>query len=267
MTPITLPTSDVVRVEARGHIAVVTIERPDAMNAVNAAVAGGIGAALEWAEQAEEIRVLVLTGSGESFCAGADLKALGRGESLDAPGHPEWGFAGYVRHPMSIPTIAAVNGFALGGGTELVLASDLAVMDPSARMGLPEVKRGLIAAAGGVLRLPRQVPLKQAMEIALTGDPIDASRATGLGLVNSVSEPGKVVEEAVALAQRIAVNSPVSVRESKKVMQRSAVLGSDWETVGWDVNARAAGRVLRSADFKEGLRAFAEKRHPEWAAR
>jgi enoyl-CoA hydratase/carnithine racemase len=153
--------------ERLGHVGVIRINRPDAKNAVNAAVATGIGRALQEADVDDQVRVAVITGSGDAFCAGADLKALGRGESLDDPDHPEWGFAGYVRHYVDIPTIAAVNGFALGGGTELVLASDLAVLDPAASLGLPEVKRGLMAAAGGVIRLQRQVPLKVALEVAL----------------------------------------------------------------------------------------------------
>src|SRR5581483_4622545 len=139
----TIPT-DIVTLERRGHVGIATINRPDAMNAVNADVAAGLGAALEAAEQDDQIRVLVVTGTGRAFCAGADLKALSRGEDVAAPGHPEWGFAGYCRHFVAIPTIAAVNGFALGGGTEIVLASDLAVIDAEAKLGLPEVKRGLM---------------------------------------------------------------------------------------------------------------------------
>lgn len=265
--PETALTADVVRSELHGHVAVVTIDRPEAMNAVNAAVSAGLGAALEEAEADDAVRVVVVTGVGNAFCAGADLKALARGESLDAPGRPEWGFAGYVRHFVSVPTIAAVNGYALGGGTEIVLASDLAVLDPEARLGLPEVKRGLIAAAGGVIRLPRQVPHKLALELGLTGDPVSAERAVELGLANRVSAPGQALAEAMDLAVRIAANAPVSVRETKKVMHRAAALGSDWDDQAWDLSNRAAGRVLRSEDFKEGTRAFAEKRRPAWTGR
>ncbi len=256
--------SNVVRVEKRGHVALVTIDRPAAMNAVNAQVSAALGAALEEAETDKSVRAVVVTGTGRAFCAGADLKALARGESLDAPDHPEWGFAGYVRHFVSVPTIAAVNGFALGGGTEIVLASDLAVLDPEARLGLPEVKRGLMAAAGGVIRLQRQMPQKLALEMALTGDPVEAGQAVAWGLANQVSEPGKAVETALELAERIAGNAPVSVRETKIVMHRTAALGSDWGQDAWDVSDQAMGRVLRSEDCTEGTRAFAEKRHPEW---
>lgn len=257
----------VVLLERHDRIALVTIDRPGAMNAVDAAVAARIGEALEEAERDPDIRALVLTGTGGAFCAGADLKALGRGQSIDAPGHPEWGFAGYVQHAVSIPTIAAVNGFALGGGTELVLASDLAVLDPAATLGLPEVKRGLLAAAGGVIRLQRQVPLKRALEMALTGDPIDAETAVAWGLANKVAAPGNVVAEALALASRIATNAPVSVRETKRVMHQTAVLGSDWDDEPWQVSNRAVATVLRSEDFREGTKAFAEKRQPVWVGR
>lgn len=260
-------TDSVVRTERHGHVAVVTIDRPDAMNAVNGAVAAGLGEALAEAEADDQVRVVVVTGVGKAFCAGADLKALARGESLDAPGHPEWGFAGYVRHFVSVPTIAAVNGFALGGGSEIVLASDLAVLDPDAKLGLPEVKRGLIAAAGGIIRLQRQVPMKVALELGLTGDAISAERAVELGLANRVSQRGQVLAEAIELAERIAANAPVAVRETKKAMHRTAALGSDWDDEAWTVSNRATGTVLRSADFKEGTRAFAEKRRPVWTGR
>lgn len=256
-----------VTLERRGHVGLVTIRRPEAMNAVNAAVSAGLGAALVEVERDDAIRVVVVTGEGRAFCAGADLKALGSGEDIGAPGHPEWGFAGYVRHFVSVPTIAAVNGFALGGGTEIVLASDLAVIDAEARLGLPEVKRGLLAAAGGVIRLQRQVPLKLALELALTGDPITADQALEWGLVNRVAPAGTVVEEALGLAERIAANAPLSVRETKKVIHRTAALGSDWDDEVWQVNDRAAGRVIRSEDFREGTRAFAEKRAPQWKGR
>lgn len=254
----------VVVTERIGHVLVLRIDRPDAMNAINGAVSRQLGAALDAADQDSDVRAVVLTGTGRAFCAGADLKALAAGESLDDPDHLEWGFAGYVRHFVSVPTIAAVNGFALGGGTELVLASDLAVLDPVAKLGLPEVKRGLLAAAGGVIRLQRQIPQKIALEIALTGDPISAERAVELGLANGVSEPGKVLEVAIALAERIAANAPLSVRETKKVMHRTASLGSDWDEDAWAISNRAMGRIFRSEDFREGTRAFAEKRTPEW---
>ncbi len=259
--------TDAVLYELRDHVAVLTINRPQAMNAVNAAVSVGIGRALDRADSDPGVRAVVITGSGDAFCAGADLKALGRGEDVHDPDHVDWGFAGFVQHQVGVPTIAAVNGFALGGGTELVLAADLAVADPRATFGLPEVRRGLLAAAGGVIRLQRQVPHKIALELALTGEAIDAGRARALGLVNMVSAPGKSLEAALELAGRIAANAPLSVRETKKVMHRTAVLGSDWDDEAWQISNRAMGRILRSEDFREGTKAFAEKRRPEWSGR
>jgi len=259
--------SPAVEYERLGYVGVIRINRPDAKNAVNVAVATGVGRALDEADADDAVRAAVITGAGDAFCAGADLKAIGRGESLDDPDHPEWGFAGYVRHFVGIPTIAAVNGFALGGGTEIVLASDLAVIDPAATLGLPEVKRGLMAAAGGVIRLQRQVPMKIALEMALTGDPIGAARAVELGLANKLSPPGAALDEALALAERVAANAPVSVRESKRMIHRTAVLGSDWDDEAWELNNQAMGRVLRSEDCREGVRSFAERRRPEWTGR
>lgn len=255
---------EVVQVERHGHVALIRIDRPDARNAVNAAVAAGLGEAVATADADRDVRAIVVTGTGPSFCAGADLKALARGESLFAPGHPEWGFAGYVQQFVETPTIAAVNGFALGGGTELVLASDLAVLDPAATLGLPEVRRGLIAAAGGVIRAQRQVPLKRALELALTGEPISAEVAVEWGLANRVSAPGQVVAEALDLAQKIAANAPLAVRETKKLVHRTAALGSDWDDEPWQLNDAAVRVVVRSADFREGTAAFAEKRRPDW---
>jgi enoyl-CoA hydratase/carnithine racemase len=252
--------------ERRGGVAIITLNRPRALNAVNAALSTAVGTLLERAESDDEVRVVVLTGAGRAFCAGADLKALSSGASLDAEGHPEWGFAGYVQHWVSKPTIAAVNGFALGGGTELVLASDLAVVDENAQLGLPEVKRGLFAAAGGVIRLQQQIPRKVALEIALTGEPISAAQGKELGLVNRVAPTGTALDIALELAEKIAFNAPLSVRESKAMIHTTA-LGPDWESGVWEANAKARKVIFTSADAKEGPIAFAEKREPVWRGR
>ncbi|CAM3416418.1 crotonase/enoyl-CoA hydratase family protein [Nocardioides dubius] len=256
-----------VHYQVRNRVAIITIERPEAMNAVNGAVSTGIGTALSSADADPEVRAVVLTGSGRAFCSGADLKALSRGEDIMAAGHPEWGFAGWVQHRVTVPTIAAVNGFALGGGTELVLAADLAVADPAATFGLPEVRRGLIAAAGGAIRLPRQLPYKVAMELALTGASIDAETARDLGLINRVCEPGAVLKAAVELAERIAANAPLAVAETKRVIQETAALGSSWDEESWRISDQAMRRVVRSEDFAEGTAAFAAKRQPQWRGR
>ncbi|MGX7729158.1 crotonase/enoyl-CoA hydratase family protein [Rhodococcus sp. 2H158] len=252
--------------ERRGGIAVITLNRPRALNAVNAALATAVGTLLEQAEADDDVRVVVLTGAGRAFCAGADLKALATGESISAEGHPEWGFAGYAQHWISKPTIAAVNGFALGGGTELVLASDLAVVDEEAQLGLPEVKRGLFAAAGGVIRLQQQIPRKVALELALTGEPISAAQGKELGLVNRVAPHGTALEVALGLAETIAANAPLSVRESKSMIHRTAH-GADWEPGVWEANAAAVKVVFTSDDAKEGPTAFAQKRQPVWKGR
>jgi len=263
-------TAPAVLVERRGHVLIVTINRPEARNAVNASVHVGLGEALETAEHEGDIRALIVTGSGDqAFCAGADLKALSRGERLepDDKAQRAWGFAGFVRHPISKPVIAAVNGFALGGGTELALASDLVVAADHAQFGLPEVKRGLFAAAGGAFRIAQQLPVKQAMEILLTGEPISAQRAMDLGLVNRVVGLPLLMETALALAEQIVANAPLSVQASKRIAMgiHDGRIASDDQF--WEANAREASTVMRSEDAREGPLAFAQKRTPVWKAR
>lgn len=256
--------------ERDGHILIVTINRPEARNAVNQAVHVGIGEALAAAEEDREIRVVIITGAGDaSFCAGADLKALARGEKLwpDDPVQAAWGFAGFVQHSIGKPIIAAVNGFALGGGTELVLASDLAISVETAQFGLPEVKRGILAGAGGAFRLVEQLPHKVAMEILLTGDPISAMRALELGLINQVVPAEDLMRSAKALASRIAVNAPLSVQASKRIARGIADGEIAADAAKWQATRREGAIVMRSDDGREGPRAFAEKRTPIWSAR
>ncbi|ORV60661.1 enoyl-CoA hydratase [Mycobacterium europaeum] len=246
---------------------VITINRPEARNAVNGAVSVGVGDALDEAQHDPEVRAVVITGAGDkSFCAGADLKAISRRENLYHPDHGEWGFAGYVHHFIDKPTIAAVNGTAFGGGTELALASDLVVADERAQFGLPEVKRGLIAAAGGVFRIVQQLPRKVAMELLLTGEPITAADAFEWGGINQVVEEGTVLEAALALAARVTVNAPLSVQASKRIAYGVDDGVVTDEEAGWARTMNEVRDLLRSEDAKEGPLAFAEKREPVWKA-
>jgi crotonobetainyl-CoA hydratase len=262
--------SPAVLTERQDHVLVITINRPEARNAVNLDVHMGVGAAMQEAGRNPDIWAVILTGAGDqAFCAGADLKALARGEKLvpDNAAEQAWGFGGYVNHHIIKPTIAAVNGFALGGGTELTLASDLAVAADTAMFGLPEVKRGIIAAAGGAFRLGMQLPPKVAMELLLTGDQVTAQRALELGLVNAVVPRDQVVEPALKLAHRITVNAPLSVQASKRIakgIQDGRVVAEDSY---WAATQRERSQVMQSQDAKEGPRAFAEKRAPVWQAR
>lgn len=255
----------VVLVDKEDGVAVITLNRPGARNAVNAALSSALGEALEDFEADPSLRVGILTGVGPAFCAGADLKSLAAGEPITAHGHPEWGFAGLVQHEISKPLIAAVNGFALGGGTEILLACDLAVLSEDASLGFPEVRRGLFAAAGGLIRMPRQVPTKVVMELALTGEAMAARDALRWGLVNRVVPPERVIPEAVELAQAIAANAPLAVRTSKKIVHRATATGSAWDARVWELQDADFTRILASHDAQEGTSAFAEKRPPSWS--
>jgi crotonobetainyl-CoA hydratase len=256
-----------VLVQRDGNVLIVIINRPEARNAIDREVSDLVGEALEQAEADNDVRVIVLTGAGDTaFCAGADLKAIARGENILASGDRHaWSLAGFARHFVTKPTIAAVNGTAQGGGTELALACDLIVASETANFGLPEVKRGLIAAAGGLFRVGRAIPQKIALELILTGESIDAREAERWGLVNRVVPAGGVLDAALELARKIAANAPLAVQASKRV----AYALTDGEPLGeadlWASTFRELGPVARSNDAKEGPRAFAEKRQPEWS--
>ena len=257
-----------VLVERRGHVMVITINRPEARNAVNEAVCLGVGDALEEAEHDIDVRAVVLTGAGDrAFCAGADLKAITRGERIIPEGREAWGLAGFVGHYISKPTIAAVNGAALGGGTEIALAADLVVAADTAIFGLPEVQRGLVAGAGGAFRLVQQVPLRAGLEMLLTGDPITAARALQLNLVNKVVPADKVLDEALALAEKIASNAPLSVQASKRIALGYQGADRPADAPLWELTRKESESVTGSLDAKEGPRAFAEKRAPVWQGR
>ena len=256
--------ADEVLRERRGQVEILTINRPEARNAINGAVSAGVSAALDELADDPAVAVVVLTGSGDkAFSAGMDLKAFAAGEGasiIAAPG----GFAGITTRDFPKPIIAAINGSALAGGCEIMLACDLVVAAEHATFGVPEVKRGLIAGAGALIRLPKRLPAAVALELALTGDPIDAHRAQALGLVNRVVPAERLMDEALELAGRIAANAPLAVRYSKQVMKKA---GDVPEAEGWKINDAACSVVFSSADAMEGPVAFAEKRPPNWQGR
>jgi enoyl-CoA hydratase len=244
--------------ERRGHVEILTINRPEARNAINRATAIALGDALDACESDDDVWVVVLTGAGDkAFSAGMDLKAFAAGEFPIT----DKGFGGITERDFPKPLIAAANGAALAGGFEILISCDMVVAAEHARFGIPEAARGLIAGGGGLIRLPKRIPLAVAYEMALTAEPIDAHRAYELGLVNRVVPGEKVLDEAVALAERIAKNAPLAVRTSKYVMKKSRELS---EEECWLLNTEAFGIIGRSSDAMEGAVAFAEKREPNW---
>lgn len=252
-----------VDVTQQGPYAIVKINRPEARNAVNAAVAQGIEAAIDGIEADETIWVGILTGEPPVFSAGADLKEINAGNAA-ALQTERGGFAGIVQRDRTKPLIAAVDGPALAGGTEIVLACDLVVASTNATFGIPEVKRSLVAAAGALFRLGRKIPFNIAMELALTGDPIDAARAHHFGLVNRLTEPGHALEMAVELANQVCANAPVAARASRKVVLEATHAPDE---IGWKMSFEGMAEAMGSEDFSEGLTAFIEKRQPQWKGR
>ncbi len=248
-------------VEAVDGVLVVTLNRPGARNAVDEALATALGAAMDRLDADTDLRVGILTGAGGTFCAGMDLKAFVRGEHPVVPGR---GFAGLVEQPPAKPLIAAVEGYALAGGFEIVLACDLVVAGASATFGIPEVTRSLVAAGGGLLRLQQRIPYHQAMELALLGNHVGAARMRELGLVNRLVPDGTALAVARELAAQIAANGPLAVAASKQILVRSADWPSDTAFAQQEAIARP---VALSQDAKEGATAFAEKRPPVWQGR
>lgn len=249
--------SEEVLTQVEDGVLIVTINRPEAKNAMTKAAAEGIAAAMDRLDAEDDLRVGILTGAGGTFCSGMDLKGFLRGESPSIDGR---GFGGIVQAPPKKPLIAAVEGYALAGGLELMIACDLVVANSGAKFGIPEAKRGLVAAAGGVMMLPDQIPERVAMELALTGDFIDASRAHALGLINTVTD-GSALEGAKELAAKIAANGPLAVRVSKQIMKESRAWAMEDR---YDNQAKLIAPVFVSEDAREGAAAFAEKRAPNW---
>lgn len=246
--------------ERRGRILVITINRPHARNAINRAVSFGIAAAVDELDGDPALSVAILTGAGGNFCAGMDLKAFLAGEDMAVPGRG----LGFTESPPRKPVIAAVEGFALAGGTELALATDLIIASRDARFGLPEVRRGLVAGGGGLIRLPERIPYLKAMELALTGDKFTAEEGLGYGLVNRVTEPGGSLEGALELAERISRNGPLAVAATKAIVAAAR----DWRAdEAFAHQSEILRPVFASQDAREGATAFAEKRPAVWQGR
>lgn len=243
--------------EVRGRVLLITLNRPDAMNAIDSALGQGLVAAIKRLDEDDALTAAVLTGAGRGFCAGMDLKAFLK------EGPPK-GFDEFIRSGAKKPVIVAIEGFALAGGLEIALTCDLLVAAAGAKLGIPEVGVGLFAAAGGLMRLPRRVPYGVAMEMAITGDPITAERAHDYGLVSRLTEKGKAAEVALELAERIARNAPLGVAASKQLIRAST---GCTEAEFWEAQKPFAAKVFTSEDAKEGPRAFAEKRAPNWSGR
>lgn len=253
--------ADSLQTEVRGNVLVMTMHRPEARNAMDQATAQALAAALDELDARDDLRLGILTGAGGTFCSGMDLKGFLRGERPSVEGR---GFGGLTERPPRKVLIAAVEGYALAGGFELVLSCDLIVASKAAKFGLPEVKRGLVASAGGLIRMPRRVPFHIAMEYALTGEMLGAEQAQAYGLVNRLAEPGQALDEALKLAATVAANGPLAVATSKRIVSESA----DWSQAEMFERQRPiAAPVFVSADAREGSAAFAEKRAPNWTGR
>lgn len=253
--------ADTVLTERRGKVLLITLNRPDARNSVNRELAEDMAATLDALDADDDLVVGVITGAGKGFSAGMDLKGFAAGEWPMLEGR---GFAGIVERGARKPLVAAVEGFALAGGLEIALACDLLVAAKGARLGIPEAGVGLFAGAGALLRLPRQLPLNLAMEMALTADPITAERGFELGLVNRLAEPGQAVQVAMELAERISRNAPLALLASKQILQEVNGLSNERF---WTYQEPFFERVFSSADALEGATAFAEKRPPNWTGR
>jgi enoyl-CoA hydratase/carnithine racemase len=253
--------ADEVLVEHSDRVAIITINRPHARNAINHAVSAAVADALDDLDARDDLTVGIITGAGGTFSSGMDLKAFLAGENVTVPGR---GLAGLCQRPPVKPLIAAVEGWALAGGCEVALACDLIVAADDAKFGIPEVKRGLVAGAGGLVRLPRRIPAGIAMELALTGDPLPAVDAHRLGLVNALTPPGQALTGALALAGRITANGPLAVAAAKRIITEQ----SDWAMAEvWEKQEPIMRPAFQSADAREGALAFAEKRAPVWQGR
>jgi enoyl-CoA hydratase len=253
--------SETLQLETRGNILLITMNRPEARNAMDFETATAMAAALDQFESRDDLSVAILTGAGGTFCSGMDLKGFLAGKRPSLPGR---GFGGLTEAPPRKVLIAAVEGYALAGGFEMALACDLIVASKAAKFGLPEVKRGLVAGAGGLMRLPRRMPYHIAMEFALTGNMLGAEQAHAYGLVNRLTEPGQALDAALALAEEVGANGPMAVAVSKQIVSES----TDWSAAErFERQRPIVAPVFSSADAREGAAAFAEKRKPVWTGK
>jgi enoyl-CoA hydratase len=249
--------SEEILTERRGRVLVITINRPEARNAVNLAVSQGLADAVDELDEDKDLSVAVLTGAGGNFCSGMDLKAFAAGEMVAIPGRG----IGFTERPPRKPLISAVEGYALAGGTEVVLATDLVVASRSAKFGIPEVKRGLVAAGGGLLRLHKRIPYQKALQLALTGESFTAEQAEAWGFVNVLTDPGAALDGAIELAEQITANGPLAVATTKEILVKSVGWSEDEM---WKKQREYIIPIFSSNDAKEGAIAFAEKRAPNW---
>jgi enoyl-CoA hydratase/carnithine racemase len=253
--------SEPLRSEVRGHVLLLTLDRPAVRNAIDPALAGALARAADRLDDDPGLRVAVLAGDARAFCAGTNLRAAARGERVSVDGRGHYGILG---RPPGVPLIAAVEGFALGGGLELTLGCDLVVAGEGATFGLPEVRRGLLPDAGALFRLPRRIGRGRALRLGLTGRPIDAATAAEWGLVDELVPAGEAVDRALALAEEIAANAPLAVAQTLAGLRRGGALD---DAAGWAMTAELRAPILASEDLREGIAAFTEKREPRWTGR
>jgi crotonobetainyl-CoA hydratase len=257
---------ETIKTEIMGRTLIITLNRPNSLNAVNKQLTYEVDQCLTAAEENEDVWAIIITGSGRAFCAGADLKELSQANGKAYP-KPTSGFAGIVEAKLSKPIIAAVNGLAFGGGAEIALASDVVIASETAKFGFPEVKRGIIAAAGGVLRLPRQIPQKVAMKMVLTGEEVSAAEMERWGMVNEIVPSDELLSTALELANKITSNAPLAVQASKRLLLEGMDLPLHHSNEAWELNRQVISQVLQTEDAKEGPKAFSEKRAPIWKGR
>ena len=249
--------------ERHGHVALITLNRPGSLNAIDAQLSQALAAAVDDCMRDPSVRAIVLTGAGRAFCAGHDLKALAAGETIADSRHPAWGYAGIVERHIDKPMIVAAHGFMLGAGLEIGLACDLVVATPSLKIGLPEVRRGLIAAAGGVARLAQQLPAHVAAWLIYSGELVDADVGLRWGLINEIVPEDDLVARAIALGARISENAPLAVQASKRLV-RTLSSESTWTADSWEMMDAEFTRIRGTADAAEGAAAFADGREPRW---